>query len=1137
MPTHWESRAEPIPGYRLVERIGRGGFGEVWKVEAPGGLSKAIKFVHGEISSGDGHHAAQELKALERVRSIRHPFILSTERYDIINGQLMIVMEIADCSLEHRLHDHQKQGLPGIPRAELLGYMTESAEALDFMSSEYDLQHLDIKPQNIFLIAGHVKVADFGLVKDLEGCTASVTGGVTPVYAPPETFDGWLSRNSDQYSLAIVFQELLTGKRPFNGPSARQYMMQHLTADPDLSSLPACDRLIVRRALSKDPKERYPSCRDFVDAIREAGKGAHSTTSLSGTETVTLSTGESTISTQLVNKPQESPSECKTAVRARPILDRASMKASSEGTLRPTLIIGLGELGLDTLERMRDKLTTRFGSPAACSVVRLLGIDLESALSRPKTAAMPRETFEQLLLCRYRKPNQYFQAWEELKHLSTWLDPNLMLQISLNGGTNGHRALGRLAFFENYRRIISRLRTEIELLMDPVRIQSAITACGRAVRTEEPRVCVVTSMGGGLGSGMFLDLCHVTRQVLLEAGLSSPDVQGYLVGAYRAGKTSSDLRRINSFSLAQNILDLTQPNSTFAADYEGSGKVHHFTGPPCSSLYYFDAEAEVVPEPRLQAVQDIVADVLMHASTSIIGKQLDQDDRLSHWPRHRSIGMFSLSYPERKLLRLTSALVCRNMVEKWLKPLPRLEGDGVAAHASKLMTATGFDPNDVANSLLEACNRRMSEPVHVLAARIVADAEEKLHSTTSKDQWEVFQEAMNSLKELLGLDPDETVANFEQIPPFTEALTAATNDLAAEMLRPLFEAICATLDQPGARLERARRTWEGFSFHLLQKFDQTQEGVRTEIQRVCRRARQLRDRITQSPTGMSKGFPDSALRRVEMLEQYVEEKITCRLREQVAQVYLVLRGKLADWSRDFVRVRQSVDRLRLSLEGEAARTSDRHEGWSTQTVFPGGFLKLEDACDYLYGQVESIAGQDLDGWLQSSTISSIGGLWGICNKGEEFEKELPNLILGATMRWLQEGLAHTDVAQALFDRHASSGDSLTQELSTFFEWSLPTVLYRAPGHEIDPSPPVQSLLFALPKGQAGDELSGLFQEQSPTTRVTILRDGDDCVFCRFQAHSSLARMLPKWVLDAKPLFETARSSRLSPEIFPVLQPA
>src|SRR5207245_5395192 len=138
----------------------------------------------------DGVRAEQELKALSRVKAVRHPYILSLERYDIIDGQLLIVMELADCNFWDRYKECRNQGLPGIPREELLRYMQETSEALDLMNIEYQLQHLDIKPQNLFLVHNHVKVADFGLVKDLEGSHASVTGGVTPVYAAPETFDG-----------------------------------------------------------------------------------------------------------------------------------------------------------------------------------------------------------------------------------------------------------------------------------------------------------------------------------------------------------------------------------------------------------------------------------------------------------------------------------------------------------------------------------------------------------------------------------------------------------------------------------------------------------------------------------------------------------------------------------------------------------------------------------------------------------------------------------------------------------------------------------------------------------------------------------------------------------------------------------
>ncbi len=144
--------------------------------------------------------------------------------------------------------------------------MEETAEALDLMNTHYQLQHLDIKPQNIFLVQNHVKVADFGLVKDLQGMAASVTGGVTPVYAAPETFDGWISRFCDQYSLSIVYQEMLTGQRPFTAGNVHQLIMQHVKGKPNLAPLPPEDREVIARALAKVPDERHASCSDMVRA-------------------------------------------------------------------------------------------------------------------------------------------------------------------------------------------------------------------------------------------------------------------------------------------------------------------------------------------------------------------------------------------------------------------------------------------------------------------------------------------------------------------------------------------------------------------------------------------------------------------------------------------------------------------------------------------------------------------------------------------------------------------------------------------------------------------------------------------------------------------------------------------------------
>ena len=275
--------AEPIPGYTLTEQIGVGGYGEVWKADAPGGLTKAVKLVYGYLQE---QWAACELRSLRRIKEVRHPFLLSLERIEVVDGQLVIVTELADGSLKDRYEECRRSGLPGIPRDELLGYLSDAAEALDYMRERFSLQHLDVKPENLLVIGGRVKVGDFGLVRDImepqwnseaqaqpvggddSTVRRSIAGpalaGLTPLYASPELFDGRPSVYSDQYSLAIVHQELLTGVPPFPGETAEQLASQHRSGRPRLSPLPEVDRPIIARALAKDPAERFASCRDLI---------------------------------------------------------------------------------------------------------------------------------------------------------------------------------------------------------------------------------------------------------------------------------------------------------------------------------------------------------------------------------------------------------------------------------------------------------------------------------------------------------------------------------------------------------------------------------------------------------------------------------------------------------------------------------------------------------------------------------------------------------------------------------------------------------------------------------------------------------------------------------------------------------
>ncbi len=268
--------ARPLPEYELVRRLGRGGFGEVWLAKGPGGFDVALKFVRLGEQAG-----AVESRALELMKGIRHgnllPMFGAWQRDDL----LIIAMELGDRTLLDRLAEAWQQGHAGIPRDELLDYMRDAARGLDFLNEYRDpaggaavgIQHKDVKPQNLLLVGGCVKVADFGLAKVLEHTVTAASGGLTPAYAAPEFFKGEATRWSDQYCLAVSYCQLRGGELPFTG-SHVQVMAGHVTQPPDLTMLPAAERAAVARALAKEPDKRWPSCRDFVAALHATATGA-----------------------------------------------------------------------------------------------------------------------------------------------------------------------------------------------------------------------------------------------------------------------------------------------------------------------------------------------------------------------------------------------------------------------------------------------------------------------------------------------------------------------------------------------------------------------------------------------------------------------------------------------------------------------------------------------------------------------------------------------------------------------------------------------------------------------------------------------------------------------------------------------
>src|SRR5262249_52073724 len=183
-------------------------------------------------------------------------------------GNLVIVTELADSNLRQQFERFREETGTGIPALELLNLLEPAAQALDALHSQTSLPHLDVKPENILLVAERAKVGDFWLGPSVCEPPQLRAGGLGPLYSAPKMFEGTPGQQSDKYSLAIVYVEMLTGQFPFQAGKPAWIALQHLHGVPDLSNLPEKQRPVVARALSKDPTQRHESCLALIARLK-----------------------------------------------------------------------------------------------------------------------------------------------------------------------------------------------------------------------------------------------------------------------------------------------------------------------------------------------------------------------------------------------------------------------------------------------------------------------------------------------------------------------------------------------------------------------------------------------------------------------------------------------------------------------------------------------------------------------------------------------------------------------------------------------------------------------------------------------------------------------------------------------------
>jgi hypothetical protein len=259
----YSSGQRPLDGYTLKRGIGKGGFGEVYYGVSDGGKEVALKLVRGNQDI--------ELRGVAQCLNLKHPNLVSL--FDLktdSHGDHWVVMEyISGESLSTVLNRHPH----GLPTELAQQWFMALAKAVGCLH-DHGIVHRDLKPANIFIENGVLKVGDYGLSKFISGSqrTAQTQSVGTVHYMAPEISTGNYNKGIDVYAAGVILYEMLTGRVPFDGESAGEILMKHLTAPPDLSKVPKEFVAVVGKALCKNPAHRYQTMAEMAKAVEAVGE-------------------------------------------------------------------------------------------------------------------------------------------------------------------------------------------------------------------------------------------------------------------------------------------------------------------------------------------------------------------------------------------------------------------------------------------------------------------------------------------------------------------------------------------------------------------------------------------------------------------------------------------------------------------------------------------------------------------------------------------------------------------------------------------------------------------------------------------------------------------------------------------------
>jgi hypothetical protein len=676
------------------------------------------------------------------------------------------------------------------------------------------------------------------------------------------------------------------------------------------------------------------------------------------------------------SKQSQSASQLRRAVAETPAAAQShppTPERTGPGTLFPALVIGTGRIGLSVLRALRHQISERFGAPSLPHL-RWLFLDTDpaagdEAVAGPSAVALAPED---VLLTRLRRPTHYLTR-EGLPAIDTWLPQEELFRMPKTPATEGVRGLGRLALCDHYHVVCLRVRAALEAFLTPAALEESDRATRLGLRSTFPRVYLATSLTGGTGSGMFIDLAYLVRRVARQMGFGAPHVVG-LLGVPTYSAESSDAP-----GMANARAALTE--------------LHHYGCAGAGYKTQFDTREGPFVDPDRPFRRCVLvpigtrfdpagssrgAELAAHAALTDmltpIGRAAHPDDG-SPGSLLTLVGVRRLAWPRTAVLRAAGWQLARKTLQFWAdrgtgEPMP-----AVAAAVDALWAERPFDRAAVRPLL----DKHVADALRAAPPAVVEQVLRPLTDGTQADKPEMVRArtVFARFLDLIGRPGNAEDDNPYQLDP---VLGAKVKDVSAQVDSRLAATVLSLVEQPGLRLAGADQAVELIRERLRRELDLADaEAAAREEQAYA-----LYVPLVQllAPGTTPSGLPRSAADLAGLIRQWALARIEGLLARACANVFRALLGNVPESVRELTAIRAQLQAFPAKLDGDPPAVPSSSSAL-LQAVFPGNARNSSEAAGHILRDLRPEDLREFENALQARLRHEFRGIGAVCARPGE----------------------------------------------------------------------------------------------------------------------------------------------------------